>query len=232
MTCFTWGMKSLCSSKRSFLLASRCNTSSFCSITFSKASCMVSVETSILRLKRFRACSTPATCLVARSSMRKLKPSTNSSIVSSPESSTSKLSHVVERSRTLRSTPWASISTTIAGRDIKWMNSGLSRRPLSSASARRNSEHSKVVKAWRLTSAMSCSSCFLPEASAMKHSEATAVSKLSIVQDMNVTKMMKNSRQPVLISTTGDAIVDQSSIVVTWKRVKSEVGMSRKRSCT
>mmetsp|Transcript_23487 Transcript_23487/g.73241 ORF Transcript_23487/g.73241 Transcript_23487/m.73241 type:complete len:222 (-) Transcript_23487:696-1361(-) len=63
-------------------------------------------------------------------------------------------------------------------------------------------------------------------------SEATAVRRLSMVQDMNTMKAMKNPRHTGVEATMGLCTSDQPSAVVSWKSVKSDLGTSPKYQLT
>mmetsp|Transcript_51510 Transcript_51510/g.115890 ORF Transcript_51510/g.115890 Transcript_51510/m.115890 type:complete len:235 (+) Transcript_51510:778-1482(+) len=63
-------------------------------------------------------------------------------------------------------------------------------------------------------------------------SDASAESMLSIVQDIMVIKQTKKSRNADESITIGAAIADQSSDVVSWNRVKNDVGMSANMAVT
>mmetsp|Transcript_80803 Transcript_80803/g.142511 ORF Transcript_80803/g.142511 Transcript_80803/m.142511 type:complete len:213 (-) Transcript_80803:30-668(-) len=88
-----------------------------------------------------------------------------------------------------------------------------------------NSLQSQAANSCRFTSWRKASSAELLVVLAMRLSDATAVRRLSIVHDMKVMKQTKNTRHPGLRKMIGMAIFDQSSAVVSRKRVNSDVGI-------
>mmetsp|Transcript_37071 Transcript_37071/g.106761 ORF Transcript_37071/g.106761 Transcript_37071/m.106761 type:complete len:219 (+) Transcript_37071:495-1151(+) len=169
---------------------------------------------------------------MARFSCMYENPVTSSSMVSSPDSSMSKVSHVRRRSVSWRWMPCAFMVCFICGWVMRCSNSSLSSTRFPSVSAFTNSAQRKLEKLWRWISWSIASCSFLVVEAEIMVSEATAVRRLSMVQDMNTMKQMKKPRSTGATAMTEFWILDQSSAVVSWKSVKRDLGMSAKYSMT
>mmetsp|Transcript_127777 Transcript_127777/g.367832 ORF Transcript_127777/g.367832 Transcript_127777/m.367832 type:complete len:287 (+) Transcript_127777:89-949(+) len=201
------------------------DTISSCFLATRSRCCSTACDTtSILRVNRLRVWPTEATCFVAKFCIKKLKPSTNSSIVSSPESSRSNASQVVCKSRRFKSTPCAANAESMEGCVIKCMNSSLLSWPFLSVSTFKNSEQRKATKRCLRTSCKTTSSVAASACPSIMISEATAVNKLNNVHDTHMMNATKKNRQNTESWIIGPAILAQLSMVVNWNKVNSVVG--------
>mmetsp|Transcript_37734 Transcript_37734/g.112614 ORF Transcript_37734/g.112614 Transcript_37734/m.112614 type:complete len:283 (-) Transcript_37734:530-1378(-) len=167
-------------------------------------------------------------CFVDRPSWRYESPVTNSSMVSSPDSSMSSMSQALNSSSCVKWMPKSFICLCTKSFCIISENSSLSKRPLPSASASKKDSCRKLRNCLCFISC-SCSIVSLrSEVASIMFVEATAVSTEIIVHDAKEMKKTKNRRHQGLISTRGMAMQSQLSVVVSWNKVKREVGTSLK----
>mmetsp|Transcript_106622 Transcript_106622/g.296704 ORF Transcript_106622/g.296704 Transcript_106622/m.296704 type:complete len:294 (-) Transcript_106622:416-1297(-) len=171
-------------------------------------------------------------CLVERPSWRYESPVTNSSMVSSPDSSMSSMSHALNSSSCVKWMPKSFICLCTKSFCMRSENSFLSRRPFPSTSASRNDSCRNPKNCLCFCSCSRNCISFRSEVASIMLVEATAVSTEIIVHDAKEMKKTKNNRHQGLISTKGMAMWSQLSVVVNWNNVKSEVGTSWKKIVT
>mmetsp|Transcript_47696 Transcript_47696/g.94407 ORF Transcript_47696/g.94407 Transcript_47696/m.94407 type:complete len:413 (-) Transcript_47696:37-1275(-) len=169
-------------------------------------------------------------CFVDRPSCKVESPVTNSSIVSSPDSSMSNMSQMFDSSWWDRWTPSSFILLCTKSSLIIESNSFRSRLlfPSMSASLKHSLRNSTNASYFRSCSFASDS--LRSTVARIMLLEATAVKTERTVHAARPMKRTKNNRHQGLISTRGRAMSSQLSMVISWNKVKTDVGTSRKRS--
>mmetsp|Transcript_108453 Transcript_108453/g.335006 ORF Transcript_108453/g.335006 Transcript_108453/m.335006 type:complete len:256 (+) Transcript_108453:489-1256(+) len=140
----------------------------------------------------------------------------------------SSMSHAFRISSSVMVKPMFRICSTTNSFFIMVSNSSLSRRPFPSVSAFLKASRRNSMNAFACCSASRISCSFRSVVAATMLSLATAVSTEIIVHDAKEMKKTKNRRHQGLISTRGMAMQSQLSVVVSWNKVKREVGTSLK----